>query len=129
MFHDADPPQHNALPDNYRQRRGHDFYPEPEAIAQIPPLTETEGTPTHELVVHLHYFTVAGSDWFVTELNPRDGMAFGWARINVPYGEWGLFRLPDLANVSSPFLIQRDLYFTPTRVGDIPLINVANRAS
>ncbi|MFI1401089.1 DUF2958 domain-containing protein [Streptomyces sp. NPDC020681] len=110
-----------------RQRRGHDFYPSPAALAAVPPMYSTDGVKTAEKVVHLHYF-VGGCDWFVTELDRASGTAFGWAQITEGGGEWGLFSLPELERISvSVFVVERDLGWEPKPARQVELIAAAAR--
>ncbi|MFJ5218792.1 DUF2958 domain-containing protein [Streptomyces sp. NPDC088354] len=107
-------------PEQYRERRGHDFYPDPEALAAIPALYASDDTPAADQIMHLHY-TGGLAEWYVSELDPSSGLAFGWARIS--NGEWGSISLAELEQVTyGGGLIVRDLAFTPTRAGDIPAI-------
>ncbi|KUN57278.1 hypothetical protein AQJ46_47865 [Streptomyces canus] len=108
--------------DTLRTRRGHDFYPTLAQRAAIPALYGTEDIPTPEKVVHLHYFGGACMNWFVTELDPSCGLAFGWAHISD--GEWGYFLLPELESISygPGLVIERDLYWEPKPVREVPQI-------
>ena len=106
-------------PEVNRQRRGHDFYPPFEQLAEIPALYATENTPTADKIVHLHYF-VGACDWYICELDPTEGLAFGWARLGDPMnGEWGYIHLTELEELNSGLLVvERDLYFAPKRAAD-----------
>ena len=121
-----------VMPEQNRHVRGHEFYPSFADLAKIPKLYATEGQPFEEKVCHIHYFT-GGSDWYVAELDPANGLAFGWARVNYPEGEWGYIHLVELEElylrlVARPgrlpvrILVERDLGFAPTRAADIPAI-------
>lgn len=105
-------------PELYRTLRGHAFYPTAAQLTQIPALYATEDTPLEHKTLHLHYFASWG-DWYVAELDPATGKAFGWARIGMDdlMGEWGYIHLPDLESTRAtrglPNLIERDLDFTP----------------
>jgi hypothetical protein len=112
--------------------RGHDFYPPLVDLAKIPDLYATDGQAFEEKVCHIHYFT-GGSDWYIAELDPSTGLAFGWARVNYPEGEWGYVHLVELEELyivptarqgylTLPVLVERDLDFTPTRAADISVI-------
>lgn len=97
-----------------RERRGHDFYPSPAVLATIPPLYSTDTTPATEKILHLHYFT-GGCDWFIAEVDPTAGLAFGWAELTPGMGEWGYIPLPELEEVNRGLIIvERDLHWTPT---------------
>lgn len=98
--------------------RGHRFYPSDEVLANIPGLYETEDIRLDDKVLHLHYF-VGGSDWYIAELDPETGEAFGWAQMAPGCGEWGYISLPELAAVQARAFgmvlpVERDLHFTPT---------------
>lgn len=107
-------------------RRGHAFYPDAAALADIPPLYGTENVPVSEKVVHLHYF-IGGCDWYIVELDPAERLAFGWAELLPGCGEWGYISLAELESVTAgPFdqPVERDLHFTPQIAGycipDVP---------
>ncbi|MFE7172618.1 DUF2958 domain-containing protein [Streptomyces sp. NPDC057616] len=109
-----------------RARRGHDFYPTLGQRAAIPPLYSTEDTPVPDKIVHLHYFGAGCMDWFVTELDPTCGLAFGWAHITD--SEWGYVLLPELESIAyCGLVIERDLHWDPKPVRDVPQIARAGR--
>lgn len=104
------------------RRRGHRFQPPKAELAGIPALYSGEHTPLAEKVLHLHYFS--GSwDWYVAELDPETGVAFGYVKGHED--EWGTFSLREMAvtmarPMGSPFdvPIERDCWWTPvTRDG------------
>jgi len=100
-----------ALEEVNRERRGHAFYPP--NTENIPGIYETEGK---DKIVHLHYF-VGGADWWITELDPKTGEAYGYCRIlGLGDGEWGYVALEELEAVVAPrgFIVERDLDWTPT---------------
>lgn len=118
-----------VLPDVHRERRGHDFYPAFPELAGIPALGRTADVPAPAKTLHIHY-TVPDEhyDWYVAELDPATGRAFGWLRAGGPYGEWGEFILGELETFVLPEggrahrgrtaprasrLIQRDTGFRP----------------
>ncbi|MFE7135805.1 hypothetical protein ACFVIM_33640 [Streptomyces sp. NPDC057638] len=117
-----------VLPDLHREIRGYDFYPSFEDLARIPPLGATADVPDPARTLHIHYATPREQyDWFVAELDPISGRAFGWQRAGGPYGEWGHFILGDLESVvfpasrrardgsqQGPQLVERDTDFRPT---------------
>jgi len=111
-----------------RTERGHSFYPPAEELAAIPPLYGTESIPIEETVIHLHYFT-GNSDWWVAELDPVTGLAFGYARLNCDdlNAEWGYIDLTELeaiyrpaqavsadgaVRIAVPLIVERDLQWT-----------------
>lgn len=101
-----------------RTRRGHNFYPEAEALAAIPPLYATEALALQDKIVHLHYFA-GESDWWIAELDPETGEGFGYARLGgFSSGEWGYVALPELEQVhvstcAGDMVVERDLGWTP----------------
>ncbi len=68
----------------------------------------------------LHY-VAAGSDWWVCELDPRLGRAFGYVcHADPANAEWGYFELNELCSLLiptlPPVLVERDLGWRPTPV-------------
>ncbi|MER6913961.1 DUF2958 domain-containing protein [Streptomyces sp. NPDC000594] len=114
----ATQPDSTLTPEVWRRERGHAFYPPNEVLRSIPALRATDGVPCEHKTIHAHYFAAWG-DWYVTELDPASGEAFGWARLGADdtQGEWGYFDLPALESHRSPRglpnLIERDLDFEP----------------
>jgi hypothetical protein len=109
----------------HRVLRGHDFFPPPEELAQIPALYATDGVPLARKTIMLHYFT-AGCDWWICELDRRSGTAFGYACLGKPEGaEWGYVDLYELCRLAiptlSPVVVQRDLDWHPTPVAQCHL--------
>ncbi|MEU3562791.1 DUF2958 domain-containing protein [Kitasatospora sp. NPDC006786] len=122
-----------AMPEQNRHARGHEFYPPFADLEKIPELYATDGQSFEEKVLHIHYFT-GGSDWYIAEVDPASGLAFGWARVNYPEGEWGYIHLVELeelyltptakpGHLVLPIMVERDLDFTPTRAADIPALS------
>jgi hypothetical protein len=104
------------------RRRGHKFVAPAEVLANIPKLYGTEDVPTADKIVHLHYFC-GSADWFITELDPETGEAFGWAEILAGCGEWGYVSLPELATlVAGPFVVERDLHWSPKTIKEVDRI-------
>lgn len=113
-------------------RRGHAFAPPAELAAAIPALYSTEATPAEGKNIWLHYF-VAACDWYVAELDPDSGLAFGYANLGDPANaEWGYVDLGELGAVeararvsgaglalSLPLVVERDLYWQPCPFGQI----------
>lgn len=70
-------------------------------LASIPGLYGTEGIPTEEKIIHLHFF-VAGCDWYAAEYDPEQELCFGYAILNEDYqnAEWGYFSIAELRDVT-----------------------------
>jgi hypothetical protein len=105
--------------------RGHDFYPSTDALSTIPRLYATESVPLWEKVIHLHYF-VGACDWWISELGEDQRIAFGFVNMGDPQNaEWGYVDLVELRSILGhtdqgiPFVVERDLHWTPTVFGDI----------
>jgi len=73
----------------------------------------TDGTPTDDKIVHLHYFS-GGSDWYIVERDSSDEQlqAFGLACLQGEYPEWGYISIQELIENG----VELDLYFTPRPV-------------
>jgi hypothetical protein len=102
-----------------RARRRHKFF-SPTVLARIPRLRGTLDTPLAEIVIYLHYF-VGNSDWYVAELDPATGLAFGYADLGMGTPDWGYFDLVELEKtvVNGLFVIERELQFTPKKAREL----------
>jgi hypothetical protein len=102
---------------SFRQRRHYDFITK-SMISSIPPLYATEHIPAAQKMIYAHYF-IASCDWYVAELDPSTGDAFGYADLGC--GEWGSFNLVELESllVHKFMVIDRELDFTPISAADI----------
>lgn len=71
-----------------------------------PPLYAQDGK-GYEAIVHAHYF-IGGSDWLVTEYDPDEGLAFGWACLNGDRqnAELGYVSLVELEEVRAPLTVR-----------------------
>jgi uncharacterized protein YkvS len=103
-----------SLPETLRRRRGHVFYPKAE-MRKWPALYSTDDVAVGDKKIMAHYF-VGGSDWYVTEVDPENGIAFGYAQLggHGP-GEWGSFSLPELESIQvGPFNqpVERDCHYS-----------------
>jgi hypothetical protein len=100
-----------------RLRRGHTFLPI-ELIENAPPLYATSDVDTSDKLLITHYF-LASCDWYVVELDPETGDAFGFASVNS--GEWGYFNLVEmeLTIVHGWMVIERDLDFVRQTMRDL----------
>ncbi|WP_059007908.1 hypothetical protein [Streptomyces specialis] len=108
-------------PEVCRQARGHPFYPPDDELAAIPGLYATDGHPAEDAIVHLRYVAAWG-EWYVTELDPDTGAAFGRPALgrDAAGGEWGFIDLPALESTGSgpSRLVARDLYHQPAPARD-----------
>ena len=94
-----------------RRRRGHAFITKT-MVQKIPPFYATESVELPDKQLYAHYF-VGGCDWYVAELDPPSGDAFGYADLG--HGEWGYFNLIEMENtvVDGWVVVERDLHFQP----------------
>lgn len=126
------------LTETRRAERGHDFYPPASELAAIPALYATEHLPVEDKTIYLHYF-VRDCDWWIAELDPDTGLAFGYARLHGDdvNAEWGYVDLTELEavyqeailevdNKDRPrrprrllprLIVERDLHWTPRSLG------------
>ncbi|MDT0318524.1 DUF2958 domain-containing protein [Streptomyces millisiae] len=108
-------------PEIHRELRGHAFYPPEQDLAAIPPLYGTDHQPAENAIVHLRYVAPWG-EWYITELDPDTGEAFGWAALgdDTTQGEWGYIDLPALESFASgpDQLVRRDLHHQPVPARD-----------
>lgn len=84
-------------------------------ISTTPMLYEQDGKGM-DATVHLHYFFGA-SDWFITEVNPNEKLAFGYVCLN---GDWEMaeFGYISIDELTSTPPIEIDFYWkhnTPLR--------------
>lgn len=101
------------------RRRGHRFAPPKADAARVPGLYATEHVDLADKVLHLHYFTSA-ADWYVAEMDPETGVAFGYADLGFGCGEWGYFDLCEMAVLTANYLgVERDCHWTPTKAGAV----------
>lgn len=95
--------------------------PTEEALAALPRLYATEGTPNREKVIHMHFF-LGNCDWYAAEYDPDQRIFFGFAVLNGDdrMAEWGYFSLDELRKLrDGPFEVDRDLWWQPTKFKDI----------
>ena len=93
------------LTETRRAERGHDFYPPADQLAAIPPPYATENTKIVDTVIHLHYLIPGcATDWWIAELDPATGLAYGYARLagDDANAEWGYLSLPELEALHQP---------------------------
>ena len=104
-----------------RRRRGHAFMP-PQTV-KVPKIGAASGTRISDKLIPLHYFSAAG-DWYVAEMDPETGEAFGYTRLAAyPDGaEWGYFDLAELEQVNvhhGLVIVERDMHWTPRKFSEI----------
>ncbi len=104
-----------------RRRRGHAFITGA-ILLKVPALYATEDTPLPEKTLFAHFF-VRACDWYVCELDPATGRAFGYADLGMGSPEWGYFDLVEMEEtvVHGWMVIERDLDFTPTTARELGL--------
>ena len=86
----------------------------------IPPLYAQDGK-GNNAIVYAHYFCpYNGWDWYMTEYDPDTkegfGLVKGWD------DELGYFSIAEFEQINNSKgfpLIERDLYWTPCRLGDV----------
>jgi hypothetical protein len=72
-----------------------------------PPLYSQDGK-GYDAVVHAHYF-IGSCDWLVTEYNPHDDLAFGWACLgDRDNAELGYVSLAEMMSIRIPLVIEDD---------------------
>ena len=101
-----------------RRRRGHDFL-NATILRTIRVLYATEETPLAEKTIYSHYF-VGACNWYVSDLHPITGQAFGDTDLGIGCPEWGNFDLVKMeeAVVNGWVAIERDLGFAPAKARD-----------
>lgn len=99
-----------TLPETNRTWRGHRFYGED--VLSAPPLYATEDIEREDKEVVAHFF-LGSSNWWIIEVNPEDGIAFGFCLLN---GDWhnaelGYVSLIELEGIRihGMLLVERDL--------------------
>jgi hypothetical protein len=105
------------LTETHRRERGHTFYPAADELATIPTLYDTETVAAADKVIHLHYF-VRDCDWWIAELDPDTGLAFGYACLHgdTTTAEWGYIDLTELEGLYQAAQVQTDRNGRPTRL-------------
>jgi hypothetical protein len=113
------PPAPPAAPvkfaETQRKIRGHNFYAPKKVLSKVPALGATEDIPFEEKKFHLHYFAGGASNWYIAEMDPATGKAFGLMDPSGRCkGSWGYVSLPELeaVNVGGYRVVERDCYFS-----------------
>lgn len=97
----------------------------------VPPLYSQEGK-RHDAIVYAHLFN-AGSDWWITEYDPEEKVAFGFVCLNgwEDCAELGYISIPEIEELNQSLSMRRfggialtveqDLHWTPNPLKDIEL--------
>ena len=91
----------------------------------LPLKQESPSGKLEDLVAYVKFFSPwAGWTWFACEYNPEERVFFGWV-IGLEQ-EAGYFSLDELEELQGPagLKIERDLYFDPTKLKDIPEVKL-----
>jgi hypothetical protein len=84
---------------------------------KLPGLYETDGTKAGDKVAIVKFFTPASNwTWYAVEYNPESQMFYGL--VCGFEKEFGYFSLEELESLNGA--VERDLYFTPTKLKDLP---------
>jgi hypothetical protein len=119
LRHQAIWPHGEAL---YRER-GHEFV-KASMLENIPDLYANENTPLADQTVHAHYFSSNG-DWYISEIDKDEGLAFGHCDLGMGCGEFGYVSLIELEETRNRYggaAVERDLHFQPKTFGELGLI-------
>ncbi len=108
------------LPETNLVRRGHVFYGE--ELKAVPPLYSSEDIEAAHKTIYVKYFG-GPMTWYVAELDPETGIAFSFCNLgNDDDAEWGYVSLLELESLTAHgglLIVERDLFFEPTRFGDL----------
>ena len=100
--------------------------PTAKQLSELPIFYATENIPLEDKVVEMHFF-LGGSDWYAIEYSPEENAFFGYAVLGNDFqsAEWGYFGYEELRSIqmNSGFEVDRDLYWTPKRAGDVERIS------
>lgn len=91
-----------------------------ELIAKIPKIYETEHLEPEEKMIFVKLFTPWTTwAWYIIEF---DGVDQCFGLVKGHNAEFGYFSLAEVASITGPagLRVERDRYFTPTEVGDMP---------
>ena len=85
-------------------------------IKAVPELYETDGQ-GDDAVIALHYF-LGGSDWYVTELDTEERIAFGYVILNedTEISELGYISLNELLGIQD---VELDLHWEEITIGEM----------
>lgn len=106
------------------RERGHDFV-KGKMLEDIPDLYANEDTNLADQTVHAHFFSANG-DWYITEVDKEEGLAFGHCDLGMGFPEWGYVSLIELEETRSRYggaAVERDLHFEPKTAGELGLVH------
>ena len=118
LRHQAIWPRGEAL----RRQRGHEFV-KASMLEDIPDLYSQENTPLAEQTVCAHFFSSAG-DWYISEVDKDEGLAFGHCDLGMGFPEFGFVSLVELEETRGRFgvAVERDTHFQPKTFGELGLV-------
>lgn len=93
--------------------RGHQLLPK-NVASKLPAIYSQEKV--EDPIVHVKLFSpYSNAVWYLTEYDPSDGQAFGWADLGMGGGELGYISIPELeaSNKGGLPLVERELYWRP----------------
>ncbi|GAA4032716.1 hypothetical protein GCM10023063_15050 [Arthrobacter methylotrophus] len=103
------------LVETQRRIRGHNFFAPKAIMSKVPALGATENVPLEEKKFHLHYFAGGAANWYIAEVDPATGRAFGLMDPSGRgRGSWGYVDLRELeaVNLGGFRVVERDCYFS-----------------
>ncbi|EQD54929.1 hypothetical protein B1B_09446 [mine drainage metagenome] len=105
-----------------RRERGHEFV-KASMLEDIPDLYANENTPLAEQTACAHYFSSNG-DWYISEIDKDEGLAFGHCDLGMGYPEFGFVSLIELEETRGRFgpAVERDTNFQPKTFGELGLV-------
>ena len=106
-----------------RKERGHEFVTSG-MLETIPDVYGQEDNPMADKMVYAHFFSSNG-DWYITEMDKEEGLAFGHCDLGMGYPEFGYVSLKELEETRGRFgvAVERDLHFEPKTVGELGLVS------
>lgn len=82
----------------------------------LPALYANEDSDADNTLVYVRLFSPNGSEWYLTEYDPTNHLAFGYAYISGGYPELGYISIAEMEALNAARAvpaIERDMYFTP----------------
>jgi hypothetical protein len=94
-----------------------------EILKKLPPLYATDGKPKDQVMVQLKLFNPNGAGtWYITEYNPEEKLAFGFATLGDPeMAELGYISIQELEEYRGRMGlgIERDIHFDPMPLSEV----------